>query len=162
MDYCHSVGIYIKTFQKGNETMKQITETKLVEQTTTRFFADDGKEFKTEDDCKRYEKTLYEERYKKLFDSVNHKEIDLPLLDWACEANAYIIRMNNASEYRITVDYFESVMSPYCDVDISEPVNYHCIKIIIAEWGCGAYEFCNTLDSLIDRYYKMIEEITIF
>lgn len=142
--------------------MKQITETKFVEQTTTRFFADDGREFKTEDDCKRYEKTLYEERYKKLFDGVKHKEIDLPFLDWACEANGYIVCMTNESDYRITVDYFESVMSNYCDVDISEPVHYPCTKIIVAEWGCGAYEFSNTLDSLINRYQKTIEEITNF
>ena len=142
--------------------MKQITETKFVEQTTTRFFADDGKEFKTEDDCKRYEKGLYEERYRKLFDCVKHKQIELPLLNWACEADSYIIRMNNADDYRATIDYFESVTGWGLDVDITEPLHYPCTKIVIVEWGCGAYEFTNTLDSLINRYQETIEEITNF
>lgn len=142
--------------------MKQITETKFVEQTFIRYLADDGREFKTKEDCEGYEKMLYEKRCKKLFDEVKHRELELPLLDWACEATGYIVRMNDADDYRATVDYFESVTGWGLDVDISEPLHYPCTKIVIVQWGCGAYEYCNTVDSLVNRYHKAIEEITNF
>jgi hypothetical protein len=42
--------------------MTKLVETKMVEQTTTKFIADDGREFTTETECKDYERTQNEKK----------------------------------------------------------------------------------------------------
>ena len=62
--------------------MKEIKETKLVEQTTVKFIATDGKEFmgeNAEKDCAEYEKRLHMEEIEKRFVNLDRKEIAFPI-----------------------------------------------------------------------------------
>ena len=61
--------------------MRELVETKLVEQTTTKFIADDGTEFESKTECLIYERKHNTEMLKaKVFSVV--KEIEIPMLNW--------------------------------------------------------------------------------
>lgn len=65
--------------------MKEIRETKLVEQTTVKFIAVDGKEFTNEKECLTYERRLDEGRVKRAFEKLIKEKFSFDFVDflWA-------------------------------------------------------------------------------
>ena len=61
--------------------MKHLVETKMVEQKTERWFADDGKEFDNEKDCVVYERRKNEEKVVKEFKKLKPQFLNIPILD---------------------------------------------------------------------------------
>lgn len=93
--------------------MKEIRETKLVEQTTVRFIANDGTEFKEEKECAAYERRLNKEQVEKEYKKLNPIEIDIPFADWQ-PMWLTKVTLKTEADFDTVVDYFES-LSGYMD-----------------------------------------------
>lgn len=86
--------------------MKQIIETKLVEQTTTKFFSDDGKEFLSESDCKNYEYKQNRERVERDFKNLDCKKITPFIFDWWNCSDMYACKITSQMDVSTLEAYF--------------------------------------------------------
>jgi hypothetical protein len=116
--------------------MKQIIETKMVEQTTIRFIANDGKEFigeNAEKDCVQYERRLDKEKCEKEFKKLNPVYLNIPFLDWFTEdARVLLITFNSEADFETAIDYYKS-QSNWTDCNFTEdkPINYPQTMVLI-------------------------------
>ena len=123
--------------------MKEIRETKLVEQTTVKWVANDGKEFSTEIDCAAYERRCDAEKCEKEYKKLRPKFLDIPFVDWSGTCTVEVVTMETESDFDIVVDYFAS-LSRWMDLsDLVEnkPKEFPCTKVIASgeEWVQFAY-----------------------
>lgn len=87
--------------------MKEVITIKMVEQTTTKYIADDGKEFDNEQDCKQYELEKRKNEVKKRFDCIDRVYIDIPMLDgYKGEGCVYKITFYNREDISAFIDYY--------------------------------------------------------
>lgn len=93
--------------------MKQIIETKMVEQTTTRFISDNGKEFNTEEECKRYEYTLNREQVERDFQNLNCEKLTPFIFDWWNDMNMYACEITSKKDIYTLETYFGSKFDDY-------------------------------------------------
>ena len=87
--------------------MKEVITVKMVEQTTKKYIAEDGKEFDTEYECAKYElkKRTHDVEFR--FNLLNTKKFDIPLLDgYKAEGCLYRITFENRSDIVAFVDYY--------------------------------------------------------
>lgn len=87
--------------------MKEVITVKMVEQTTKKYIADDGKEFDKEVECKRYELEKRTNEVKKRFDLLDKTSIDIPVLDgYKGEGCVYKITFYNREDVNALVDFY--------------------------------------------------------
>lgn len=77
--------------------MKEIRETKLVEQTTVKYVADDGKEFDKSCDCRIYEAKENKEMLRAKLDGVL-TEVNLHIMKWWDLSTVYKVKARNAED----------------------------------------------------------------
>ena len=88
--------------------MKEIITIKMVEQTTKKYIAEDGKEFDTELECAEYELKKRTHDIEFRFNLLNTKKFDIPLLDgYKAEGCVYRITFENRSDIVAFVDYYQ-------------------------------------------------------
>lgn len=141
--------------------MKEIRETKLVEQTTVKFVADNGKEFigeNAERDCKRYERQCDEDRVIRVFEKLDSKFLSIPFIEqfYGNEASLIAVKLNSKADYIALVDYLE-VCNNGWDTRIIEPTEYPCNKIITkgCEW---AYDYNGDLEENLRQTLNQLTE----
>ena len=76
--------------------MKEIRETKMVEQTTIKYVADDGKEFTDKFECDSYERRKDTELLNAKLKAIM-TAIEIPILEW-CGWYAYKVKVRNADD----------------------------------------------------------------
>ena len=107
--------------------MKEIRTTKLVEQTTVVFVADDGKQFVgeyAERDCRDYERRQDKKRIEEAFARLESKTIMPPFIRWFSADYGFLkVTLNNHNDFISLIDYLEVVWSIY-DCYINEPTSY--------------------------------------
>lgn len=114
--------------------MKEIRETKLVEQTTVKWIANDGKEFSTEIDCAAHERRCDKEKCEKEYKKLHPKLLDIPFVDWAGYCTVEAVTMESEKDFDTIVDFFAS-LSTYMDLnDLLEnkPTTFPCTKIVVS------------------------------
>lgn len=148
--------------------MKEIRTTKLVEQTTIEFIANDGRKFigdNAEQDCIVYERRLNQEIVKKEFNKVKHIIVELPLLNWFKDwTKILIVKLTDENDYMRLIDYLITFEDKFdCDIDIDTPTSYpQQYTIFLDENYCGLYEqdlmtqFINAYNT-IDNFKKVVE-----
>jgi hypothetical protein len=117
--------------------MKEIRETKLVEQTTVKWVANDGKEFSTERDCAAHERRCDTEKCEKEYKKLHPKYLDIPYIDWCGNCTVEIVTMESERDFDVIVDYFASV-SDYMDIsdlERSKPTEFPCAKVVVSDEG---------------------------
>lgn len=103
--------------------MKEIRTIKMIEQVEVKYFADDGKEFATEHECRVYEMQQDKDKLKRMYEELNPICITSQVLDWfSCDSGIDIVTVNNQREYNIAKAYLQH--SPYVDWDVDEPKEY--------------------------------------
>lgn len=103
--------------------MKEIRTIKMIESVEVKFFADDGKEFTTEQECRVYELQKEKDKLKMMYEELNPICVKSPVLDWlSCESGIDIVTVNNQREYNIAKAYLKH--SSYVDWDVEEPKEY--------------------------------------
>lgn len=104
--------------------MKEIRTVKMVEQVEVKFFADDGKEFATEQECRVYELRQDEAKLKMMYEELNPICVTSSVLDWfCCDSGIDVITVNNQREFNIVKAYLSGGRS-YLDWDVEEPKEY--------------------------------------
>lgn len=120
--------------------MKEIRTIKMVEQTTVKFIAIDGKEFENENECATYERRLNKEKCEKEFRKLKPTLIGIPFTDWGNQVDVYKITLNHESDIDVIADY---LMTDCCyrDVDIyhDKPTEYPCTKILLVDEGYAMF-----------------------
>ncbi len=87
--------------------MKEVITIKMVEQTTTKYIADDGKTFDKEKDCKEYELSRKRKDVEARFNLIEKQKIDIPMLcDYKGEGCIYKITFNSREDINALVDYY--------------------------------------------------------
>ena len=110
--------------------MKELRITKMVEQTTVKFIAEDGTEFLEERACKDYERRLAKEKIANRYRSkIRIAELKFPYMDCNGELDVDLIRLNSYEDYETVVDYLKN-WSEWIDVYTEEPGEYPCVKIL--------------------------------
>lgn len=140
--------------------MKEIRETKLVEQTTVRFIACDGKEFTDEKECASYERRLDKDKLEKEYKKLHPIELSLPLIDYASTCYAELINVKSEEDFDIIVDYYKSLSSwmDTCNLTDSKPTEYPKQMIIVSgeEWVCACSQ---TFESIRDNLMKAYKQL---
>ena len=119
--------------------MKEIREIKLVEQTTIKFVANDGKEFDNEKDCATYERRLDEEKCKKAYDRLHAKWIDIPFIDANGECMVDLITLESEKDFDTVVDYFitQNRWTDVSGLEENKPKEYPFTGFVVSgcEWA---------------------------
>lgn len=131
--------------------MKEIRETKLVEQTTVRFIANDGKAFETEHECLNYERRLDEKKVEKEFKKIA-KEIKTPFLTWYMpEVATWLVSLKNAEDFEKVVDY--CVMMDDWNGESAyikdEPTEYPCKMFVMHNKDT---EWCSIVNNSVEEF----------
>lgn len=102
--------------------MKEIIETKLVEQKTVKYVADDGREFDNERDCRSYELSKDRDKIHLMYANLNPVTSGTNVMDWFDSGAAVdVVVSHNEREFDIIRAYFKSVCY---DVDLDAPKEY--------------------------------------
>ena len=142
--------------------MKEVRTTKMVEVTEVKFFADDGKEFNTEIECKNYERTQNEEKVISEFKKLKPKWIDIPLLDWwTSEGEVISVTVRNEADFNITVRDYYYIKSPkWMDLDVFEtkkPKEFPANIVLVN--GCEWMDIFGSEAELKEALIKTIEKL---
>lgn len=123
--------------------MKEIRETKWVEQTTVKWVANDGKEFSTERDCAAYERRCDAAKCEKEYKKLHPKFLDIPYVDWAGTCTVEVVTMETESDFDVVLDYFASLNTwmNLTDLEENKPVQFPCTKVIVygEDWAQFSY-----------------------
>ena len=116
--------------------MKEIRETKLVEQTTVKFIANDGKEFDNEKECVTYERRLNQENCEKAYHRLHPKFIDIPFIDANGECAVELITLESEKDFDTVMDYFitQSSWMDCSGLEENKPKAYPFTGFIVS--GC--------------------------
>ena len=140
--------------------MKHLVQTKLVEQTTEKWIANDGKEFDNEKDCVVYERRKHEDKVIKEFKKLKPQFLDIPLIDWfSCDTEIVSVNLKDESDFFAVEDYF-AIKSSYmdlCGLVEKKPTVYPCNILIISgyEW----VDIYGTKDDLKNKLKETMEKI---
>lgn len=114
--------------------MKEIRTVKMIESVEVKFFADDGKEFATEQECRVYEMQKDRDKLKMMYDELNPICVKSDVLDWfCCDSGIDVVTVNSQREFNIVKAYFKH--SSYVEFDVEEPKEYP--KTLTIYWNDG-------------------------
>lgn len=114
--------------------MKEIRTVKMIESVEVKFFADDGKEFTTEQECRVYELQKEKDKLKMMYEALNPICVTSRVLDWfCCDSGIDIVTVNSKNDYNIVKAYLRH--SSYCDWEVEEPKEYP--KTLTIYWNDG-------------------------
>lgn len=136
--------------------MKEIREVKLVEQTTVRFVADDGKEFigeNAERDCRDYERTCNREKVETAYKRLDATDIDSSFLQYFGDYGLTRVVLNSKADFVAMMDYFNVVWQVY-DNSIEEPKEYPYTMMVASGYDWVAeysYNLKEQLQKALDQ-----------
>ena len=105
--------------------MKEIRETKLVEQTTVKFIAVDGKEFTNEKECLAYERRLDREKVTRAFEKLVKEKFRFDFINYFIGGNTfYLLDLKNVEDFYTVEDYF--TINNFFDIELIEPKKISC------------------------------------
>jgi hypothetical protein len=103
--------------------MKEIRTVKMVEQVEVKFFADDGKEFENERDCRMYEMQQDKAKLKMMYEALNPICVKSDVIEWfCCDSGIDIVTVNSQKDFNVVKAYFKH--SSYVDFEVEEPKEY--------------------------------------
>lgn len=142
--------------------MKEIRITKMVEQTTVTFEANDGKQFtgaNAERECKNYEMQLNKELCEKEFKKLKPIFLNEGVLGWFSHGEIsqfIIVNLKDSNDFDCLRNYCESG-NQYAEFDIDEPREYPK-QIVVSIEECWICEYTKGLDVLMQQFESVIEK----
>lgn len=135
--------------------MKEVRETKLVEQTTVKWFSDDGKEFDSELACKNYERGLRGASVEAAYESLRVAELEFPLQDWSGEWFVDLLKLESYDDYRTVMDYLEIVL--HCGhIECNEPKSYPCLKVLVSDEYYASFAYEKDITEMLEQCEKIM------
>lgn len=143
--------------------MKQVITKQMIEQTTTKYIADDGKEFDTERDCQNYETRKNIDKVNVEFRKLNPIKVPAPFLrSYDSEQDVVFVTLKDESDFVLVANYLVANY-PYC-WSWSELANKHFTyptKLFIQSCCDNAWYYTPE-DKLISELKKLAEMIPQF
>lgn len=148
--------------------MKEIRVTKIVEQTTVTFEANDGKQFTGENaerECKNYEMQLNKELCEKVFKKLKPIFLNEVIWYWFSgntDDQFIIVNLKDQDDFDCLKNYCES-RNPYVEFDIDEPKEYPKQMVVsmsdswVCEYRKGLSDLTQQLESIIEKCHKVQE-----
>ena len=133
--------------------MKEVRETKLVEQTTVRWFADDRKEFVSEALCRDYERRLTGDPVEKAYKRLRIAELEFPFQDWNGECFVDLVKLKSDDDYMTVIDYLE-IVRRCSEIDCEKPENYPCLKVVVSDEYYANFAYENTPEGILKKCEK--------
>lgn len=142
--------------------MKQIIETKLIEQTTVKFIAKDGKEFtgdQAENQCLIYERRLDFKKVEDAFKRLRPVILPIPFIEWLVgdEYSVDLVTLNNPSDFDTMVDYYSHIDWEKCK-NIEEPKTYPTTMIMCVDCDT-VIEYQGNLNSMVNDALQTYREL---
>jgi len=146
--------------------MKEIRITKMVEQTTVTFEANDGKKFTGENaerECKNYEMQLNKDLCEKEFKKLKPIFLDEVIWQWFSgntEDYFVIVNLKNQNDFDCLRNYCES-RNPYLEFDIAEPKEYPKQMVVsmsdswVCEYRKGLSDLTQQLENIVEKCHKV-------
>ena len=138
--------------------MKIVVTIEMMPKPTTKYVADDGREFDTKHQCEQYETTTLIPR--KIIQNMPQWELDIPFVGWDIEPNVtkmFVVR--NKEEY----DALESYYGGPCADDEwwgDEPKSYPAAYIIITRDGySNGWEVDLEVVCQAQKFYKQLSDV---
>lgn len=114
--------------------MKEIRTIKMVESVEVKYFADDGKEFETEHECRVYEMQQDKDKLKRMYEELNPICVASDVLEWfGNDSGIDVVTVNSQRDFNIVKAYLKH--SPYVDFEVEEPKEYP--KTLTIYWNDG-------------------------
>lgn len=139
--------------------MKEIRRIKMVEVEEVKFVANDGKEFigeNAERECATYERQCNQKSVKNAFKRLSAKTIDIPTIDWYCEAaEVWKIVLESERDYWTMTDYFK-VCCGCCDNYTEMPKEFPCTMIVMRGWECVS-DYCGDLKAHLQKALEQLD-----
>ena len=127
--------------------MKEVITIKMVEQTTTKYIADDGREFNKENECREYELGKKRKDVETRFNLIEKTKIDIPLLDcYKGEGCVYKITFNSREDVNALVDYYTLF-------------HFHMDYVYAEIKKITSFPFTTLMDEGYDSIYFLSEDI---
>lgn len=139
--------------------MKEVITIKMVEQTTVKYVADDGKEFNKEFECKGYELSKRSKEVQNRFELLDRTNVIFPIIDeYKSEGCMYKITFNNREDLNAFVDYYV-LNRYYMDyvMDQIKKITYFPYTTIVDE-GCDGLYFVDEKE-LRDKLDKFLIQL---
>ena len=135
--------------------MKEVRETKLVEQTTVKWFSDDGKEFPTEFACRAYERMQKSDSIEKAYERIKISELEFPFQDWNGDCYVDLLKLKSYDDYKVVLDYLETTLN--CeDIDCEEPDSYPCLKVLVFNEYYAHFAYEEDITKMLTECEKMM------
>lgn len=144
--------------------MKEVRETKLVEQTTVRFYSDDGKEFSSEEECRKYEalqdneKELVDIKYEDVSNVLSRVRALSQMFDGVL--NIKKVCINTQDDLNKLLNYYKKY---YPKKKIINKITYKTTCIILEREssvemynGVDFFDYTNELNTLATSITKII------
>lgn len=138
--------------------MKEIRETKLVEQTTVKFIAVDGKEFTDEKECLAHERRLDRARVNKAFEKLIKEKFSFNFINWFIgDNNFYLLDLERAEDFYTVEDYF--TINNYFYIELTEPKKFPTKFLVFEHNDCvdqirNIDEFKTNIAEILDTLNK--------
>lgn len=114
--------------------MKEIRTIKMVESVEVKYFADDGKEFETEHECRVYEMQQDKDKLKRMYEELNPICVASDVLEWfGNDSGIDVVTVNSQRDFNIVKAYLKH--SDYVDFEVEEPKEYP--KTLTIYWNDG-------------------------
>lgn len=146
--------------------MKEIRATKLVEQTTVEFIANDGKKFtgdNAEKECETYERRLNDEQVEREFNKLNPIELPIPFIEYGCLMEVRLINVPSKQVLLTTIEDYYANMSRYMMLDdfdnYADKLTYPCDLVFIngEEWVSICTKDKNELKSEFNKVIELLK-----
>ena len=141
--------------------MKEVITIKMVEQTTVKYIAEDGKEFDTENECKNYECRKRQKEFGEDFEKkLDKQKLHIPVLeDYMCDGSVELITLHSRVDIDRIFNFYKSYnYSDLKNIEALYKITKFPTKITIVDNG---YDYCWLYDTnqLMTELQKTIDDI---
>jgi len=134
--------------------MKEIRETKMVEQTTVKFVADDGKEFDKDYDCRIYEAQQNKEMLRAKLDGVL-TEVNLHIMEWWNCSTIYKVKVKTVEDIANIYAFVDDNYSTYEEFKTQLPIG-KTVYIVVSEDGYSNFYDYDLAEELKKTYEELV------
>lgn len=134
--------------------MKEIRETKMVEQTTVKFVADDGTEFDKDYECRIYETKKNREILKAKLDGAL-TEIKLHIMEWWNCSTVYKVKARNKEDILNIYAYVDDSFDSFDYYEQTIPIG-ETIYMVVSEDGYANFYNFDLAKELKETYDELV------
>lgn len=132
--------------------------TKMVEETTRIWIADDGKEFTTRDACRSYEAAKNMNKLRTKHSRLLIANLKFPYYDWNCETFVHVLYLKNKDDWYTVYDYYTAETGDFWIGDYESNMTFPTTLIVAGNDGYASLSSW-TLTDVYNESVKATEAV---